>query len=168
MSKATHSAGVLLYRRSVEGLAVLLVHPGGPYWCGKNAGAWQLPKGLIEPDEDAAATARREVEEELGVVLTGKWLSLGSIRQAGGKTVDVFAIEQDLDCASISSNLFELEWPRGSGQMEAFPEVDAARWMTLDEARTMMLKSQRPVIGRLEALLIQTASDAGRGIVPSP
>lgn len=145
---------------------VLLVHPGGPFWRRRNIGAWQLPKGLIEPGEDAAAAARREFEEELGVTLVGEWRSLGSIRQSGGKIVDIFAVEQDLDCGSISSNLFELEWPRGTGQIEVFPEIDAARWMTLDEARTMMLTSQRPVLDRLKALLAQTTHDSEPGEAP--
>src|SRR5690242_11611702 len=162
MSKGSHSAGALLYRRASGGLEVLLVHPGGPYWHGKGVGAWQLPKGLIEFEEDAATAARREVEEELGITLTGEWLLLGSIRQAGGKTVEAFAVEQDVDCASISSNLFELEWPPRSGRIEAFPEIDAARWMTLDEARTMMLASQRPLIDRLEALLAPAVPGANQ------
>jgi predicted NUDIX family NTP pyrophosphohydrolase len=162
MSKGTHSAGALLYRRASDGLEVLLVHPGGPYWRGKGVGAWQLPKGLIESDEDAAAAARREVEEELGIALTGEWLLLGSIRQAGGKTVEAFAVEQDVDCAAISSNLFELEWPPRSGKNEVFPEIDAARWMTLDEARNMMLASQRPLIDRLEALLAPAVPGANQ------
>lgn len=161
-SKGTRSAGVLLYRRAGDGPEVLLVHPGGPYWHSKGVGAWQLPKGLIEFDEDAATAARREVEEELGITLTGEWLLLGSIRQAGGKTVEAFAVKQDVDCASISSNLFELEWPPRSGKNDVFPEIDAARWMTLDEARNMMLASQRPLIDRLEALLAPAVPGANQ------
>jgi predicted NUDIX family NTP pyrophosphohydrolase len=149
MPKAARSAGVLVYRRTPGGPMVLLVHPGGPYWRDKDVGTWQLPKGLIEPGEEAAAAVRREVEEELGVALVGDWLSLGSIRQAGGKWVDVFAVEQEIDCAAISSNLFELEWPPGSGTIKLFPEIDAARWMTLDEARATMLESQRPLLKEL-------------------
>jgi predicted NUDIX family NTP pyrophosphohydrolase len=117
---------------------------------------------LIEFDEDAATAARREVEEELGITLTGEWLLLGSIRQAGGKTVEAFAVKQDVDCASISSNLFELEWPPRSGKNDVFPEIDAARWMTLDEARNMMLASQRPLIDRLEALLAPAVPGANQ------
>jgi predicted NUDIX family NTP pyrophosphohydrolase len=155
MPKTAHSAGVLIYRLASGDPMVLLVHPGGPYWRGKDLGAWQLPKGLIETGEDPAAAARREVEEELGVALVGDWLPLGSIRQASGKRVDAFAVEQEINCAAISSNLFELEWPPGSGTIKLFPEIDAARWMTLDEARATMLESQRPLIDRLEALLAQ-------------
>lgn len=163
MTKGTHSAGILLHRREDGGPMALLVHPGGPYWRGKNVGAWQIPKGLIEPDEDAATAARREVEEELGITVVGALAPLGSIQQAGGKTVEVFAVEQDVDCALISSNLFELEWPPRSGKIEAFPEIDDARWMMLGEARTTMLASQRPLIDRLEALLVRSEGSASEG-----
>jgi predicted NUDIX family NTP pyrophosphohydrolase len=132
---------------------VLLVHPGGPYWRNKDIGAWQLPKGLIAPGEDALAAAAREVKEELGVALTGKCVALGSIRQGGGKRVDAFAVEQDFDCEAISSNLFELEWPPESGRIKSFPEIDAARWMTIDDAQTTMLKSQLPLLDRLKKML---------------
>ena len=153
MARTASSAGVLIYRRTSGELQVLLAHPGGPYWRRKTVGAWQLPKGQIESGEDAAATARREAAEELGIALIGDLVPLGSIRQAGGKTVHAFAIEQDVDCAAIVSNRFELEWPPGSGRIETFPEIDAARWMALAEARAMMLASQRPLLDRLEALL---------------
>jgi len=153
MPKTVRSAGVLVYHGTPAGPMVLLVHPGGPFWRARHVGAWQLPKGLIEHGETAAGAARREVEEELGVVLSGVLVPLGTIRQAGGKRVDAFAVEQEVDCAAISSNQFELEWPPGSGRIESFPEIDAARWMTLEEARAMILKSQRPLIDRLEALL---------------
>ena len=136
---------------------------GDPCWRGKSVGAWQLPKGSIEAGEIPTLTARSEVEEELGITPTGEWLLLGAIRQAGGKTVEAFAVEQDVDCASISSNLFELEWPPRSGKIEAFPEIDAARWMRLDEARNMMLASQRPLIDRLEALLVRSERGASQG-----
>lgn len=162
MARTAPSAGVLIYRRMSGELQVLLAHPGGPYWRSKTIGAWQLPKGQIEPGEDAAATARREAGEELGVALAGDLVPLGSLRQAGGKTVHAFAIEQEVDCAAIVSNRFELEWPPGSGRIETFPEIDAARWMTLDEARTMMLESQRPLLDRLEALLGRSVSSAPR------
>lgn len=147
------SAGVLLYRRGDAGLEVLLVHPGGPYWLRKDAGAWQIPKGVPEPGEEPAATARREAEEELGVMLEGPLQPLGEIRQAGGKLVTAFAVEQDLDPATIRSNEFEAEWPPRSGKLERFPEVSAARWLTTDQARTVMLPSQLPLLDRLEALI---------------
>ena len=147
-----HSAGVLIYRRTPE-LQVLLVHPGGPYWARKDKGAWQLPKGLIEPGEDAQAAARREAEEELGVALPGELRPLGDIRQKGGKLVTAFAVEHDLDPAAIRSNDFEIEWPPRSGKRARFPEISAAQWLSFAEARKVMLESQLPLLERLERLL---------------
>lgn len=147
------SAGILLHRGTAGALEVLLVHPGGPFWRNRDAGAWQIPKGLIEPDEAAADAARREAEEELGVTLTGTPRPLATIRQAGGKIVEAFALEQDLDPAAIRSNDFEIEWPPRSGRSQSFPEVDAARWFPLDAAREAMLESQRPLLDALDALL---------------
>ena len=129
---------------------MLLVHPGGPYWMRKDAGAWQIPKGVPEEGEEPAATARREAEEELGIELDGRLEPLGEIRQAGGKLVTAFALEHDLDSAAISSNEFEMEWPPKSGRIERFPEVSAAKWLTLEQARTVMLPSQLPLLDRLE------------------
>jgi predicted NUDIX family NTP pyrophosphohydrolase len=146
------SAGVLLHRLT-PGLEVLLVHPGGPYWQRKDHGAWQIPKGEIEPGEDPEAAARRETEEELGIVLTGRLRPLGEVRQAGGKWVTAFTAEQDLDPASIRSNRFEIEWPPRSGTLQSFPEVSAARWLTVEEAGRIMLASQRPLLDRLVALV---------------
>jgi predicted NUDIX family NTP pyrophosphohydrolase len=146
------SAGVLLHRLT-PALEVLLVHPGGPYWQRKDHGAWQIPKGEIEPGEDPEAAARRETEEELGIVLTGRLRSLGEVRQAGGKWVTAFTAEQDLDPASIRSNRFEIEWPPRSGTLQSFPEVSAARWLAVAEARRIMLASQRPLLDRLVALV---------------
>jgi predicted NUDIX family NTP pyrophosphohydrolase len=143
-----HSAGVLLYRLDPV-IEVLLVHPGGPYWRRKDRGAWQIPKGMIAPGESPEDTARREAEEEIGLRLDGELLALGEIRQSGGKRVTAFAVAQDFDPAALVSNAFELEWPPASGKTAAFPEVDAARWMTLPEAREMMLASQQPLLDRL-------------------
>ena len=142
-----------MYRRAGAALEVLLVHPGGPYWMRKDAGAWQIPKGVPEPGEEPAATARREAEEELGIRLGGPLEPLGEIRQAGGKLVTAFAIEHDLDPAAIRSNEFEAEWPPKSGKMKRFPEVSAARWLALEQARTVMLPSQLPLLDRLEELV---------------
>jgi len=147
------SAGLLIHRRAAAGSEVLLCHPGGPYWRNKDLGAWQIAKGMIEPGEDAEAAALREAREELGVAIAGKLLPLGAIRQKAGKIVEAFAIEQDVDPAQIRSNLFEMEWPPKSGRMQSFPEVDAARWFTLDAARRMMLESQQPLLARLEEML---------------
>jgi predicted NUDIX family NTP pyrophosphohydrolase len=143
------SAGLLIFRRGGGGTEVLLVHPGGPFWRGKDAGAWQIPKGLIEPGEVAEAAARREAEEELGVAIEGAPIPLGEIRQKGGKIVAAFAVEADVDVAAIRSDTFEMEWPPKSGRMQSFPEVDAARWFGIEEARAMMLESQRPLLDRL-------------------
>jgi len=143
------SAGLLIYRWRECGMEILLVHPGGPLWRNKDAGAWQLPKGVIDPDEEPAAAARREAREELGVMLEGELMPLGEIRQAGGKYVEAFALEHDLDAEAIESNMFEMEWPPKSGHVQSFPEVDAARWFALAEARAMMLESQKPLLDRL-------------------
>lgn len=132
---------------------MLLVHPGGPYWRNKDVGVWQIPKGLIRPGEDAAAAALREAYEELGVKLDGELLALGQVRQAGGKYVQAFGLEAEVDADAILSNLFEMEWPPRSGRMQSFPEVDAARWFTPAEARAMILPSQAPFLDRLEGAL---------------
>jgi len=146
------SAGVLLYRLAFE-LEVLLVHPGGPYWRRKDRGSWQIPKGIIGPDETPEGAARREAEEEIGLRLEGELVSLGEVCQAGGKRVIAFAAERDFDPTTLVSNTFEIEWPPGSGKTADFPEVDAARWMTLPEARDMMLESQQPLLDRFLATL---------------
>jgi predicted NUDIX family NTP pyrophosphohydrolase len=143
------SAGVLLYRSGAAGLEVLLVHPGGPYWRRRDEGAWQMPKGAIEPGEDEATAAIREVREELGLDLGCELLPLGEVRQMGGKRVVGFACAQDFDVAGIVSMEFEMEWPPRSGQRRSFPEVDEARWFSVAEARRMMLPSQRPLLDRL-------------------
>jgi predicted NUDIX family NTP pyrophosphohydrolase len=145
------SAGVLIYRRKGE-LEVLLVHPGGPYWRNRDVGAWQIPKGGIDADEEPEAAARREVEEELGLVLTAPLQLLGEIRQAGGKYVVAYAAEQDFDVGQLVSIPFELEWPPKSGRIGTYPEVDAARWLRVDHARQAMLPSQLPLLDWLEAL----------------
>lgn len=147
------SAGILLYRRADGQIQVLLVHPGGPYWRRKDAGSWQIPKGEIVEGEEPATAARRETEEELGVRLRGEPVPLLSIRQAGGKVVDAFALEQDIDPADIDSNVFELEWPPGGGQVAAFPEIDGARWFSWQEAEAAMLPSQRPLLTALRERL---------------
>jgi len=145
------SAGVLLYRRTGAELEVLLAHPGGPYWLRKDQGAWQIPKGEIGPGEEPETAARREAEEELGVELAATLEPLGEIRQAGGKLVTAYAVEQDVDTAAIVSNEFEMEWPPKNGKRARFPEISAAKWLTLEQARIVMLPSQLPLLDRLEA-----------------
>ncbi len=146
------SAGILMWRRREGHKEVLLAHFGGPYWAKRDAGAWAIPKGLVEPGEDAAACARREFEEELGTRPEGELVPLGRIRQQGGKWVEAFALEGELDPAGIVSNAFTLEWPPRSGRQRVYPEVDRARWFTLAEARAKILPSQRPILDRFEKL----------------
>jgi predicted NUDIX family NTP pyrophosphohydrolase len=149
---ARHSAGVLMYRRRNGRIEVLLVHAGGPYWQRKDEGAWSLPKGEFDEDEDAEAAARREFAEETGSRLTGTLVALPTIRQAGGKVIHPFAMAGDLDADAVRSNTFTLEWPPRSGRMHAFPEVDRAAWFTLDVAMRRILAGQRPVLAHLAAL----------------
>ena len=147
------SAGILLFRQAPGGTEVLLVKPGGPFWRNKHEGAWMIPKGVIEPGEAPSEAALREFEEETGTRLTGVPFPLATIRQAGGKVVDAFAIEGDLDPAAIRSNEFEIEWPPRSGKLERHPEAAEARWMSLVEARGLMLPSQVPLLDALKTKL---------------
>ncbi len=144
------SAGVILFRERGGDTQVLLIKPGGPFWRNKDAGAWMIPKGAIEKGETAAEAALREFEEETGTRLTSVPFPLKKIRQAGGKWVEAFALEGDLDAAGITSNEFEVEWPPRSGRSVRYPEVVEARWMTFTEARAMMLPSQLPLLDALE------------------
>ena len=147
------SAGILLFRQRGKDVDVLLIKPGGPYWRKKDTGAWMIPKGMVEPGEAPAEAALREFAEETGTVLDAIPFPLAKVRQAGGKVVEAFAVEGDLDPAAIRSNEFELEWPPRTGRLERFPEVLEARWMSLAEARSMMLPSQVPLLDALEAKL---------------
>lgn len=151
---ARRSAGLLVFRRGQGGLEVLLVHPGGPLWARRDRGAWSLPKGEYQPDEDAVDAAHREFEEELGLPApTGRLVPLGEVTQAGGKVVTAWAVEGDLDPEAIVPGTFELEWPRGSGTVRSFPEVDRVAWFDVSEAHTRILAGQRPLLDRLEARL---------------
>ena len=147
------SAGILLFREREGATEVLLIKPGGPFWRKKDQGAWMIPKGAIEPGEVAAEAALREFEEETGTRLEAIPFPLARIRQAGGKIVEAFALEGDLDASAIKSNEFDVEWPPRSGQRQRYPEVAEARWMGLAEARQMMLPSQLPLLDALEAKL---------------
>ena len=146
------SAGILLYRRRGDSIEVLLVRPGGPFWRGRDVGAWMIPKGVVEPGEEMLAAALREFEEELGSRPVGVPRPLCRVRQAGGKIVEAFALEGDLDPRTISSISFNLEYPPKSGRFRDFPEVEEARWFPLAEARAMMLPSQLPMLDALEAM----------------
>ena len=147
------SAGILLFRLRPTAPEILLIRPGGPFWKNRQTGAWMIPKGLIEPGEAPAEAALREFEEELGTPLTAMPFFLCSVRQAAGKLVEVFAFEGDFDPTTLSSNMFALEYPRGSGRTRSFPEVEEARWFSLEEARGTMLPSQLPILDALEAKL---------------
>jgi predicted NUDIX family NTP pyrophosphohydrolase len=147
------SAGVLVFRRRAGGVEVLLVHPGGPFWKNKDAGAWTIPKGLIEPGEDPRACALRELREETGLDYTGALIELGAITQKAGKRVSAWAAESDFDPASLVSSTFEMEWPPKSGKRATFPEVDRAGWFSLDEARAKINPAQIELLDRLAALL---------------
>lgn len=147
------SAGILLFRISGGGVEVLLIRPGGPFWSSRGTGAWMIPKGMVELGEAPAEAALREFREEVGTELSAIPVYLCRVRQAGGKLVDAFAVEGDIDATSIVSNCFELEYPRGSGRVQSFPEVQEARWLALDEARQEILPSQLPILDALEAKL---------------
>src|SRR4051812_19522159 len=144
------SAGILLYRRGEPGLEVLLVHPGGPFFARRDDGAWGIPKGLHEDDEEPLTAARREFAEELGSACPdGPATELGEIRQKNGKRVTAWAIEGDVDADTITSNTFAIEWPPRSGSRQEFPEIDRAGWFTLDAARVKILAAQAPLLDRL-------------------
>jgi predicted NUDIX family NTP pyrophosphohydrolase len=144
------SAGILLYRRAADGLEVLLVHPGGPFWTARDAGVWSIPKGEYEPEDDPLAAARREFEEELGSAPLGaEPLALGEVRQKSGKLVRAWALEGDLDPTAAHSNTFTVEWPPRSGQMREFPEVDRAQWFTLPAAGEKINPAQAAFLDRL-------------------
>ncbi len=153
MAKAKFSAGLLMFRRRAETVEVLLVHPGGPFWKNKDLAAWSIPKGEYPETEPAFAAAQREFEEETGMRPEGEFIPLGELRQPGGKRVTAWAFESDCDSAAVRSNLFSMEWPKGSGRMQEFPEIDRAGWFPLELARQKILKGQLPFLDRLVAHL---------------
>jgi len=148
---ARRSAGIVFFRRAESGPEVLLVHPGGPYWARRDAGAWSIPKGEHDPDDvDRLACALREFEEETGTRPAADALvDLGEVRQKGGKVVAAWAAEGDLDAGAVRSNTFEIEWPPRSGRRQAFPEVDRAAWFGADEAREKLVAAQAAFVDRL-------------------
>ena len=146
------SAGVLLYRVRDDVVETLLAHPGGPFWARKDDGAWSIPKGEYIDGEDPWAAAQREFAEELGLpVPGGPRLDLGALKQSSGKVVTAFAVRGDLDISNAHSNTFELEWPKDSGTMREFPEVDRVAWFPVAQARTKLLTGQRPYLDLLMA-----------------
>ena len=150
---AAKSAGILVYRGRAGEIEVLLVHPGGPFWARRDAGAWSIPKGEYSDDEDAEAAARREFAEETGWTIKGELKPLGEVRQKAGKAVTAFAGRGDFDPATLNSNRFEMEWPPKSGRTASFPEVDRAGWFGLAEAAEKILGGQRPRLDRLGELV---------------
>jgi predicted NUDIX family NTP pyrophosphohydrolase len=151
---ATRSTGILLHRQGVAGREVLLVHPGGPFWASKDLGAWSIPKGEVDSDEDPRACALREFEEETGTRLPDAALEeLGAVTLKSGKQVLAYAVAGDLDPAAVHSNTFELEWPPRSGRSQTFPEIDRAEWFDLTTARAKLNPAQAEFVDRLEALL---------------
>jgi predicted NUDIX family NTP pyrophosphohydrolase len=148
------SAGILAYRLTNGLVQVLLVHPGGPFWKNKDEGAWSIPKGEYNDQEDVQEAARREFLEETGHSITEeKLLPLTSVKQKSGKWVDAFAVEYDLDADAVKSNLFEIEWPPRSGKRQSFPEVDRAAWLALDAAHQKIIAAQAAFLNELSELL---------------
>ncbi|HXW25554.1 MAG TPA: NUDIX domain-containing protein [Xanthobacteraceae bacterium] len=150
--EADISAGLVVFRRR-PGLEVLLGHPGGPYWARKDEGAWSIPKGLVEPDDDLLAAARRELAEETGLIADGTFVPLEPVRQKSGKIVHAFAVEADCDLARFASNTFEIEWPPRSGRRQAFPEIDRVGYFGVDAALRKILAYQQPFIRELAAMV---------------
>ncbi|MER5753926.1 NUDIX domain-containing protein [Streptomyces sp. NPDC002088] len=149
-SREKRSAGLLLFRQTDHGLEVLLGHMGGPFFAKKDAGAWTVPKGEYEPGEPAWEAARREFQEELGLPPPdGEAIDLGEVRQTNGKIVTAWAIEADLDPATIDPGTFRMEWPPRSGQLQEFPELDRVEWYGLDRARDVIVKAQAAFLDRL-------------------
>jgi predicted NUDIX family NTP pyrophosphohydrolase len=148
------SAGLLLFRRSAGRLEVFIAHPGGPFWRDRDAGAWTIPKGIVEAGEDLLDAARREFTEETSLTPTEPFIPLGSIRQKAGKTIHAWGFEGDADPAAIVSNTMRTEWPRGSGRMIEFPEVDRCAWFDPTTAKTKMNPAQAELVDRLEAALV--------------
>lgn len=163
---AMHSAGVLMYRTRKNRIEVLLVHPGGPFWQRKDLGAWSIPKGEVHDGEDPLEAARRELQEETGATPEGPAVALGHVRMKSGKVVHAWAIAGDFDPVRLKSVTFDLEWPRGSGVMRSFPEVDRAEWFTLDEARRRILPAQAALLDALADLV--RVQDQGPGQHPIP
>jgi predicted NUDIX family NTP pyrophosphohydrolase len=150
-----YSSGLLLFRfrnRNSQ-LQVLLVHPGGPFWAKKDEGAWSIPKGLIDEDESQLAAARREFQEETGFSADGKFIDLGELRQPSRKIIHAFALEKDLDETEAVSNKFSMEWPKDSGIVMEYPEIDRAGWFDITLARKKILKGQAAFLDRLIEVL---------------
>ena len=149
------SAGILAFRRRPE-LEVLLAHPGGPFWAKKDAGAWTIPKGLVEPGDEPIAAARREFAEETNLVTSGEMIDLTPVAQKSGKRVHAFALEADFDLSQFASNTFEIEWPPKSGRRQSFPEIDRIAYFALPIAQIKIIAYQLPLLAELERRLDRT------------
>jgi predicted NUDIX family NTP pyrophosphohydrolase len=149
------SAGILLHRLRNGTLEVFLVHPGGPFWRGKDAGAWSIPKGEVEEGDEPLKTAQREFEEETGSRVSGEFFALKPLMQKSGKLVHAWALSGDIDASSVRSNTFSMEWPPHSGKRQEFPEVDRGAWFTIATAREKILPSQRGFLDQLQEHIIQ-------------
>lgn len=156
--KPAISSGLLLFRRTPRGLEVFLAHPGGPFWAGRDAGAWTIPKGAVETGEDVLDAAKREFVEETGITPAPPFLPLGFIKQKAGKTVNAWAWEGDADPRSITSNTTRTEWPRGSGEWVTYPEIDRCAWFDANTARQKINSAQAELIDRLEVMLAESQS----------
>jgi predicted NUDIX family NTP pyrophosphohydrolase len=147
------SAGILLYRYFNKQLQFLLVHPGGPFWAKKDIGAWSIPKGEFDGEENALDAAIREMEEETSVKVAGDFIELSPVREKSGKVIHAFALEMDVDVTNIESNTFEMEWPPRSGKKKVIPEVDKAGWFDMETASVKIVPGQLPLLEQLRALL---------------
>lgn len=152
MARSKTSAGLLMFRWRAGRLEVLLAHPGGPLWARKDLGAWTIPKGEYT-DEEPLAAAQREFQEETGFSPAGPFIDLSTVKQRSGKLVSAWAFEGDCDPAELRSSTFQMEWPKGSGRMREWPEVDRAAWFSLTEARLRILPAQEPLLVRLSERL---------------
>lgn len=161
---AKKSAGLLMYRVRDGRLEVLLVHPGGPYWTRKDAGAWFIPKGEVDAGEDEAAAAIREFTEETGLTPHGPFVMLGAVRHKSGKTVTAWAFEGDCDPAALTSNTFSMEWPPRSGKQREFPEIDRAEFLDVKAAKQKMHVAEFEFITRLERVLAECAAGDAKGV----
>jgi predicted NUDIX family NTP pyrophosphohydrolase len=150
-----HSAGILLFRKVERKLEVFLVHPGGPLWEHRDLGAWSIPKGEFEADEDPFSAARREFAEETGFEIDGDFIPLTPVRQSAAKTVHAWAVETNLDIPEIRSNTFSMQWPPKSGRYQAFPEVDRGEWFTIPRARKKLVSGQLALLDELLEYLKQ-------------
>jgi predicted NUDIX family NTP pyrophosphohydrolase len=145
------SAALLVFRKAPDGIEVFLVHPGGPFWAKKDLGAWSIPKGEFDDDEDGLTAARREFFEEVGQTIDGAFIALTPVKQRSGKVVHAWAVEGEVDAAAVKSNEFEMEWPPRSGRTARFPEVDRGQWFGVAEALRRILPAQAPILEELLA-----------------